>query len=121
MLVGGSVITAKDFSGRSNSIGGAKYIAAFKEKHAKLVALMHTVCQKPGSKWKILDTNEAINAEWRSAKKHGKPGQVVVLASGGESVVTPAKVMTFSKFQSSITKIDATRTISSTEAARVRR
>ena len=31
MLVGGSVITAEDFSGRSNSIGGAKYIAAFKK------------------------------------------------------------------------------------------
>jgi hypothetical protein len=40
MLVGGSVITAEDFSGRSNSIGGAKYIAAFKKKHAKLVALI---------------------------------------------------------------------------------
>ena len=133
MLVGGFVVTAEDFSRRSNSIAVVKYTAAvsfwrrvfitdaFKGKHAKLVAFMHTVCQKPGSKWKILDTIEAINAEWRSAKKHGKPGQVVVLASGGESVVTPAKVMSFSKFQSSITKIDATRTISSTEAARVRR
>ena len=133
MLVGGFVVTAEDFSRRSNSIAVVKYTAAvsfwrrvfitdaFKGKHAKLVAFMYIVCQKPGSKWKILDTLEAINAEWRSAKKHGKPGQVVVLASGGESVVTPAKVMTFSKFQSSITKIDATRTISSSEAARVRR
>ena len=75
-----------------------KVHSSLQEKHAKLVALMHTVCQKPGCKWKIPDTIEAITAEWRSAKTHRKPGQVVVLTFGGESVVTPAKAMTFIKF-----------------------
>ena len=45
---------------------------------------------------------------------------MVVLASNGEHVVTPAKVMTFQQFQASINKVDATRTVSSSEAARVR-
>ena len=92
---------------------------AFKTKHSKLVRLVETVCQKPSSKWKLLDTIQEINAEWLAAKKKGKSGQVVVLASKGEQVVTPAKVMTFMQFQSSINKVDATRTVSSSEAARV--
>ena len=133
MLVGAFVITADAFSASSSSPTAVlKYTAAvvfwrrvyitdvFKHKHPRLVEIVHAVCQKPDSRWQILDTIETINAEWRSAKKKRKAGQVVVLASNGEHVVTPAKVMTFQQFQSSINKVDATRTVSSSEAARVR-
>ena len=114
MLVGAFVLAKEDFltaSRRPRSrVAVLKYNAAvsfwrrvhitnaFKTKHSKLVGLVETVCQKPSSKWKLLDTIQAINAEWHAAKRQGKSGQ----------------------FQSSINKVDATRTVSSSEAARAR-
>ena len=92
----------------------------FKKKHPKLVELVCKICQKADSQWEVLETLEATNAERRSAAKKGKSGQVVVLARAGEKLETHAKVMTFPEFQTSINKVDATRTVSSSEAARVR-
>ena len=136
MLVGAFVISADDFSASRNTNGSPtavlKFTAAvkcwrrvfitdmFKKKHPKLVELVCKICQKADSQWEVLETLEATNAERRSAAKKGKSGQVVVLARAGEKLETHAKVMTFPEFQTSINKVDATRTVSSSEAARVR-
>ena len=81
---------------------------------------MCKICQTTDIQWKILDTLEATNVEWMTAKRTGKAGQVVVLARAEEKLETRAKVMSFPEFQTSINKVDATRTVSSSEAARVR-
>jgi hypothetical protein len=134
MLGGAFVISADDFSASRNTNGVPvlKFTAAvnfwrrlfitdmFKKKHPKLVELVCKMCQKADSQWEVLDTLEAINAEWRSAQKQRKSGQVVVLARAGEKLKTRAKVVTFAQFQTSINKVDATRTVSSSDAARVR-
>jgi len=133
MLIGAFVISASDFSAACGVRRAVlKFTAAvkfwrrvfitdmFKKKHPKLVDLVCKMSQKADSQWEVLDTLEAINAEWRSVQKKGKSGQVVVLGRANEKLQTRAKVMKFAQFQTSINKVDAARTVSSSESARVR-
>ena len=136
MLLGAFVISAADFFEFSNTNGIPTAVLKFlpavkfwrrvfitdmiKQKHPKLVELVCKICQTTDSQWEIFYTLEATNAEWMSAKRKGKSGQVVVLARAEEKLETHAKVMSFPEFQISINKVDATRTVSSSEAARVR-
>jgi len=61
---------------------------------------------------------EATNVEWTVAKIKIKSGQVVVWLAPRRHCETRAKVMSFSEFQTSVNKVDPTRTVSSSEAAR---
>ena len=56
----------------------------------------------------------------RLQKEKENQGRLWVLARAEETLETRAKVMSFLEFQTSINKVDATRTVSSSEAARVR-
>jgi hypothetical protein len=82
MLIGAFVISASDFSAACGVRRAVlKFTAAvkfwrrvfitdmFKKKHPKLVELVCKMSQKADSQWEVLDTLEAINAEWRSAQK----------------------------------------------------
>ena len=143
MLLGAFVISAADFSAISISNGSPTAVLKFipavkfwrrvfitdmiKQKHPKLVELVCKICQTADSQWEILDTwKQPMLSRWLQKEKENQcrlwfwPVQVVVLARAEETLETHAKVMSFPEFQTSINKVDATRTVSSSEAARVR-
>ena len=89
--------------------------AMFKEKHPDLIEVVNAACRSRASKWELLETVDDFNRELRKAKKHQRPGQVVVLRRTREEVLDAlpgARLLDFKEFQNSINKVDASRTIS---------
>ena len=88
---------------------------AFKTKHPDLIEVISAACGSEASKWKLLPTIADYNEAFRKAKKAGRPGQVVVLKRTQEEIpdaVPGARLFDFQEFQNSISKVDASRTVS---------
>jgi hypothetical protein len=91
-----------------------------KQKHPKLVELVCKICQTADSQCEILDTWKQPMLSGRLQKEKENQGRLWFWPAPRRHCETRAKVMSFPEFQTSINKVDATRTVSSSEAARVR-
>ena len=87
----------------------------FKAKHPELVDVVAQACASPSSKWALLPGVQEYNKELKKAKQESRSGQVVILKRTKEEVqgvCSGGRAYDFKALQTSINKLDASRTSS---------